>query len=241
MVVSPISLIFQNKHWVVCDKPSGWLSIPSRMGRTDPRRVVGIELEQHLGQKIWPVHRLDYEVSGLLLFALDANAHRVGNRWFENHTIQKTYEAWSHPVPAAFEPGVQDWRCKLVRGKKRAFEADYGKESITTAQAIAYINFNDLRCLRWQLLPRTGRSHQLRYELARHGSAILGDDLYGSQQHFFAQSIALRAVKLDFSSCAEAHDLGLPSTITAPELSTLVSNLGGYVSSQEFEVKVQDG
>lgn len=217
-------IIFQNKHWLICDKPCGWLSVPSRTGAADPRKVLGLELEKLLGLRIWPVHRLDCEVSGLLLFALNANAHRLANRWFENHDIRKTYEAWSHPVAGVVANMQEEWRCLLVRGKKRAFEADYGKEAITLAQATGRIIYNEHDCQRWELMPLTGRSHQLRYELAKHASPIIGDQLYGSKCAFIADGIALRAIRLDFRSCSEADALGLPPIIEAPGLSALLTS-----------------
>ena len=61
---------------VVVDKPAGWLSVPSHAGTADPRPVVGTRLQTQLGGRLWPVHRLDEDVSGLLLFARSAAAHR---------------------------------------------------------------------------------------------------------------------------------------------------------------------
>jgi tRNA pseudouridine32 synthase/23S rRNA pseudouridine746 synthase len=209
-----MNTVFKNNHFVVVNKPAGTLSTPSRMGRTDPRPVIGILLQQNLGQKIYPVHRLDEEVSGLLLFAWNDSAHKAANRWFELHEVRKTYEAIS-VVPSIgppFKPGeVNIWKSKLMRGKKRAYEADYGKESVTKSKLVTF----DANRSIWHLQPLTGRSHQLRYEMSKHGYPINGDGLYGSAHpHQEDGSIALRAVHLDFSAANQHGDFGLPTALS---------------------------
>lgn len=215
-----INIVFRNSNFIVIDKPAGALSTPSRMGRSDPRPVVGIILQEQLATKIFPVHRLDEEVSGLLLFALNASAHREANRWFETHEVRKTYEAASVALPADQNPNAQTvliWKSKLLRGKKRAYEADFGKESLTKAKLL--ISEPDRTI--WHLQPLTGRSHQLRYEMAKHGFPIDGDILYGSDRtNKSGEGIALRAIHLDFRSASKAGELGLPTNLQLTSLAT---------------------
>ena len=117
------SLVYENSHVVVVDKPAGWLSVPSRIGAKDERFCLGRVLEQQLELRLWPVHRLDAEVSGLLMFAKSAAAHRLLGAGFEHHQIHKTYLAWSTGrLPQDAKLGVaQRWQCRLLRGKKRAY------------------------------------------------------------------------------------------------------------------------
>ena len=65
-----LKIVFENPRFLVVDKPSGWLSVPGRQGEADPRPCLSRELRAR-GQ-VFPVHRLDEEVSGLILFARDA-------------------------------------------------------------------------------------------------------------------------------------------------------------------------
>jgi len=170
--------------------------------------------------QLWAVHRLDEEVSGVLLFAKSAAAHRLANEWFEKRQVEKKYEAFSLPVsnPSTLSQ-KQVWKSKLLRGKKRAYERDFGKESVTEAQFEKNIELEDQKCAVWTLSPRTGRSHQLRYEMAKHGYPILGDSLYGSTAKWdHSGAIALRAVKLDFTRCKDRESLGLPVEIVVSDL-----------------------
>lgn len=195
----PIKILFQNENFVIVDKPPLTLSVPARFA-DDDRPVVGTILQQQLKVQVFPTHRLDFEVSGLLLFALSAPAHSQANQWFEHKSIQKTYQAFSAGIAPA-ESKMQ-WRSQLLRGKKRAYESPVGKESLTQACFIK-------KCesyLLWDLQPITGRAHQLRYEMAKHGFPIVGDVLYGSTETW-PQGIALRAYKIDFPVQAKEWDL----------------------------------
>ena len=204
--------MFANARLVVVDKPAGWLSVPSRMGAADPRPCVGIALQTQLGCRLWPTHRLDEEVTGLLVFAKDADAHRVLNSAFADRQVHKTYLATtSGPPPEDARLGeTHRWTSRLLRGKKRAYLHPAGSEAITLATLTA----REGELLHWRLQPLTGRPHQLRVELARRGCAIVGDALYGSTRTY-GKGIALRATTLDFSASIAAQALGLPGVIQA--------------------------
>ena len=211
-MLTPYQLVFENEHFIVVDKASGVLSVPGRVENED--LILGRVLEADLGQRIYPIHRLDYEVSGLIIFAKNNISHREGNAWFNDKKIFKSYKALTtgqcptYPVNSETE-----WKCMLMRGKKRAYEASHGKLSITQVmfQGASVTSGQYL----WDLHPITGRSHQLRFELYRHGHPIVGDHLYGSPLLFNENihSIALRSYKLDFKLCLSAASLGLPSEI----------------------------
>lgn len=220
-----ISVVFENEHFVVCDKPSGVLTTPSRHAEEDPRTCLGTALQSSLGLQIYPVHRLDFEVSGLVLFAKSAAAHRDGNAWFEHKKIQKTYRAWTTEqsfahIPAnipserkIFSLTVEqefNWESRQLRGKRRSYLSPEGKQSQTKAK---FLRLNEKKFLEWDLEPITGRPHQLRLDLSRHGFPIVGDKLYGSQAPWAFQSIALRAYKIDFSNVPKGKSWGLPPQI----------------------------
>jgi tRNA pseudouridine32 synthase/23S rRNA pseudouridine746 synthase len=202
--------IFVNSHFIIVDKAPLVLSVPSRTGSQDERPCLGRLLEADLGVQIYPVHRLDYEVQGLIMYALTPAAQKAGNDWFLKKDISKTYCALSKSSGKFVIGESYEWTCKLLRGKKRAYESPHGKESLTLARLIS-IDQSGLS--HWELEPVTGRSHQLRYELFRHDEVIVGDSLYGSLAQFQTLGIALRAFKIDFKKIKNRELFGLPENI----------------------------
>lgn len=218
-----IRIVLQDENFVICDKPPGVLSVPSR-DRHDPRGCLGIELRHHLQQSVLPVHRLDFEVSGLIIFALNKKAHQIAQNWFEKKTISKMYLAetslqdfshWPVAIPTVTDSVELDlkktfhWKTQIQRGKRRSFESPHGEWAETRAQ----ITQVTASLIHWNLFPLTGKPHQLRLELSRRGFPIDGDHLYGSKIKLpESAGISLRAVRLDLSQVA--NRLGLPGIIS---------------------------
>ncbi len=192
--------LFENDHFIAIDKPAGWLSVPSRMGTNDPRPCVGIALQGQLSARLWPIHRLDLEVSGVIVFAKSAADQRHMNVLFENRTVVKTYHALTEVRGQINLAANQNfvWESKLLRGKKRAYENERGKPSKTEGVVLENCAHKTPPYISWNLKPITGRPHQLRFEMAKQGTPIVGDRLYGSQVDYVEGAIALRCVSLAF-------------------------------------------
>ncbi|MEK6773425.1 MAG: pseudouridine synthase [Bdellovibrionota bacterium] len=223
-----MKIIFQNENFIAVDKESGVLTVPSRLGTKDDRPVLGVELQNQLKQQVFPVHRLDFEVSGLVLFSLNAKAHALASGWFEKKQVLKTYRAiaaiqnfdhWPENIPCARDPidGPTEepflWKSRILRGKKRSFESPHGDLAETLAHLMVVDKIKNRA--EWKLYPLTGRSHQLRFELSRHGFPIYGDQLYGSKIKVEGHHIALRATGISFKKIV-GERLGLPENLNVP-------------------------
>jgi len=208
-----VNIVLQTAEILIVEKASGWLTTPART-TDDPRPVLGRELQAHLGMQIYPVHRLDFEVSGLTLWAKTPLAHTRAQLWFEHGVVGKLYEGLSRPGVGEPPLDWQEWKSRLVRGKRRSFAASHGKDAVTRARVIA----QEDGYWRWQLVPVTGRPHQLRVEMAAHGCPLIGDTLYGGESAR-PDWIALRAVELSFSRVPEAERFGLPEVVATSSLS----------------------
>lgn len=219
-----IQVVFQNHNFVVCNKPAQVLSVPARE-KADIRACLGLELQKKLKVQVFPVHRLDYEVSGLILYALNSKAHQIAQEWFQKKLIQKTYIAktplqdfshWPENIKTdkskiTPEVGLSFfWNTQILRGKKRSYESTHGE----WAETIANIYASNDKSIIWHLKPVTGKAHQLRLELSRHGFPIDGDGLYGSKVQLNEPGIALKAVKIELNEIEDT--LGLPSVLNLP-------------------------
>ena len=224
---APPRVEFSNAHVVVVDKPPGVLTVPSRTGAADPRAVLGRKLEAALGSRLWPVHRLDFEVTGLVLFARSAEAHRIANAAFESRRVRKRYRALcenAEKLPAL--PAPFTWQSLLVRGKRRSFAAPHGKPALTRAVAesltpaaphVTPTEDAPTTLAVFTLDPETGRPHQLRVHLATAGFPIAGDTLYGAKTTLtIPDAIALTAFSLEFMDPNDRAALDVPAILELP-------------------------
>lgn len=157
---------------VAIDKPSGLLSVP---GRGPDKADCASARVQALYPDALIVHRLDMGTSGLLVFGRGPEAQRRLSGAFEQRQTHKRYQALVAGCPDAHEgqidlPLICDWPNR----PRQMVDAARGKPSQTQWRQVGR---HDLGA-RLELVPITGRSHQLRVHLQSLGHPILGDELY---------------------------------------------------------------
>lgn len=151
-------------HWideslVVVDKPAGLLALPDGYDPAKPHlRAV---LEPALG-RLWIVHRLDKDTSGLIVLARDAEAHRDLNTQFERGEVEKTYLAIVEGVPA-WETIELTWplRADGDRRHRTVVDPRRGKAAVTICTRLQVGRGRALL----EIKPKTGRTHQNRAHL----------------------------------------------------------------------------
>ncbi len=167
------SIILENDDLIAVNKPVGLASIAEG---TTGRTCLLHELEAEYGQKIYPVHRLDKLVSGVILFARHAEAHRHLNRQFEQRTVQKTYLALVHDRLKPRQGTIKEPLRQFGSGRM-GVDPKRGKPAETQFKVVEqYRNFTYLFAF-----PHTGRRHQIRVHLYSLGHPIVGDPLYGEK------------------------------------------------------------
>lgn len=218
-------ILFENEDLAIAFKPSHFLSVRSRFHNKDPQPNLIDHLTNRFQQSTFlPVHRLDFEVAGIILLAKNKNTQSQLSSYFEKRTLKKTYWALSLEVdlhlfeklPFEIEKinltkeNHFEWKSKILRGKKRSYAAHNGDLALTQATHKGIQKLHSFQIHKWELQPLTGRSHQLRFEMARHSHPIVGDELYFAPLvPSYKKGIALVAKKLDFSNCPNYEKLGL--------------------------------
>jgi len=186
-------ILFENADILAVNKPEGLPVIPERLpGRENLAAI----LQGKYTQKIFVVHRLDREVSGVILFAKNEDNHRYLNDQFAAHTVCKTYIALVHGIPSE-SAGVINQPLRQFGSGRMGVDAEKGKPSLTEYRVMERIGKNALL----ELQPKTGRRHQLRVHLYHIGHAIVGDPLYGdpAMRKLFPR-LMLHASAISFNS-----------------------------------------
>jgi RluA family pseudouridine synthase len=193
---------------LVINKPAGLRSLPD--GYDPSRPYVRSLLEPHFG-RLWMVHRLDKDTSGVLVLARSATAHRALNTQFEQHLVRKTYHALAAGCPEWEETTVcLSLRPNGDRHHRTVVDQSSGKPAVTRLRLLQCF---PAACL-IEAQPETGRTHQIRAHLAASGLPILNDSLYGALPlpGLPIDSLALHAHSLELTHPVS----GLPLHLEAP-------------------------
>jgi RluA family pseudouridine synthase len=179
--------------WVL-DKPAGVLSHPNPPAKRAANALVSAEYDYDRelyrartpGEKgvrrIWLVHRLDRETSGLILCALTENAATHMKDALERREVEKEYRALVLGIPGGGGELTGEWRDHLERSRRDGrveVAAVGGRTPNATTEYTVVKHLAAAGVALLALKPREGRTHQLRVQCARHGHPIAGDDRYG--------------------------------------------------------------
>ncbi len=196
-------LIYQDEFLLALNKPNNMLSVP---GKDLQHYSLTQWAADHYGTAL-VVHRLDCATSGIMLFARRIEIQRALNQQFQNRIVHKTYIAithhWSYAAQGTLQlPLLTDW---LNRPRQKI---DYlqGKSAITDWQVLEQ-NPQSTRLL---LMPKTGRSHQLRVHMSALGHPIMGDTLYAPKWSIItAPRLYLHAYQIQLNHPATQQSLSL--------------------------------
>ena len=167
-------MLFENEDIIAVSKPEGLASIPERM---QGRESLLSFLSSRTPGKLYVVHRLDKEVSGVILFAKHEVAHRFLNHQFQQGRVKKIYLALTHGVIEA-ERGVIDRALRAYGSGRMGVDAEKGKRSIT--EFVVRQRFDAYTLV--NVYPATGRRHQIRVHFYSINHPLVGDLRYGDRE-----------------------------------------------------------
>lgn len=170
----PPRIVHDDHEILVVDKPAGLLSVP---GRGEDRADCLINRLRGGFPTVLLVHRLDLDTSGVMVFALTPHAQRHLGKQFEARMPRKIYLArlagrLEPRAGVVDQPLIVDWPNR----PRQKIDHQQGRPAITDWRVIRHQGDET----RIRLMPKTGRSHQLRVHMAHLGHPILGDRLYAT-------------------------------------------------------------
>ncbi|MGH1375310.1 MAG: pseudouridine synthase [Alphaproteobacteria bacterium] len=189
---APLEIIHQDDDILVVSKPAELLCVPGRKAEHADSLELRVKAEIPEARI---VHRLDMCTSGLVIMAMNAQAHRNLGLQFERRKTQKTYIAivWGHiedDTGTVELPLICDWPNRPLQ----MVDFESGKAAQTNWEVLERMGNNMTRVA---LYPITGRTHQLRVHMAEIGHPIVGDEFYAHDQAYAAsERLLLHAHKL---------------------------------------------
>jgi RluA family pseudouridine synthase len=186
----PFFLLFEDEYMIAVNKAAGIAVSPDRWDDSKERldKLLAALLARRGGAetgRIYTVHRIDRDTSGLVVFAKDPETHRRLSKAFEERQIKKRYIAVVHG-----RPGWEETDCDLPlvpNGNKQhltIIDKYQGKKALTRFRLLGGAGMYSVIEAR----PATGRTHQIRVHLASLGHPVACDPLYGSLKPVFLSS-----------------------------------------------------
>ena len=197
-------ILYSDDSVIVLNKPAGISILPEGWDPSAPWLVKDLEEGQPAlsespaptARRIWVIHRLDKVTSGVMVFALTADAHRALNIQFEKHETEKIYHAITVGAPP-WEEKVTKFPLRVNAGHRHRTVVD-DKDGMRAETRFKVLKRNAANVL-LEARPMTGRTHQIRVHAYALGYPLLGDVLYSAPPTEVIARPALHAYSLTFT------------------------------------------
>ena len=201
-----VRIIFENENFIAVEKPAGFLCHPpeNKQAYYNPRLDLQVKLGKMFDKPLFPVHRLDKDTSGIVLYAFNKLVANEFNQLFAHRKVTKTYIAvvrgWVLNDQIIQEPLQSDSSAELLEAETQIFPIAH------IEIPIANCRHPSSRYTLLKVLPNTGRYHQIRRHCQFISHPIIGDKTHGDQFHnklfereFKIKGLLLRAQNISFS------------------------------------------
>ncbi|MBI5273462.1 MAG: RluA family pseudouridine synthase [Chlamydiales bacterium] len=187
-----LEILYEDAYLVVINKPKRLLSVASN----DKNEVSAHSLlkERALHQTVYPVHRLDQDTSGVMVFVYDEVAKEHLKEQFFHHTITREYLAFVEGCPIPLQGKWEHYLYETATYHSKVSDASTGKLAITYYEVLS--QKKDKSLIKFTL--HTGRKNQIRVQAAHEGFPVVGDKKYGSKTESHHRMF-LHATKLGFT------------------------------------------
>ena len=202
-------ILFENEHLLVVDKPHFLTMSPTGQYLQE---TLLVRLKQQTGNEhLTPIHRLDRETAGVVLFSKTVESRGIYQQMFAERRVQKTYQA----IAPVLEHLVFPQTIKLRMEKGEPFYTMRVVEGCPNSETYIDIIEKKQHLAKYLLKPLTGKQHQLRVHLNHLGIAILHDPFYPHVRHKadddFSQPLQLLAKHIAFTDPITLQDMQFES------------------------------
>lgn len=163
-----MEFLHTDKDLVVCIKPVG----------LDSEKEVPEQIVAALGGQVYPIHRLDLNVGGVMVYARNKSAAATLSKLVQDGQLFKEYRALVHGTP----PEAATWQDFLFKDsrKNKVFAVKKERKGVKKA-SLEFVRLTDSDPSLVHIKLHTGRSHQIRVQFSSRGFPLVGDHKYGSR------------------------------------------------------------
>lgn len=175
------TVIYQDEWILVLNKIPGFYSIPPRPGNVETHNL--LDIFKAYNEELYPVHRLDRDTSGVIVYAKTKEAHKHLSLQFENREVIKTYYSLVRGQ-IQDEEGVIDQPLFMELSGKTSVSKQ-GKKSVSAFKVL-----EKFKSYTWvEVKPETGRTHQIRAHFKFLGHPLAVDPIYSNKKHLFLSEV----------------------------------------------------
>lgn len=179
--MNPLEILYSDEQIAVAVKPAGVLSQADEKGHESMLSLLSCQI----GGEIFPVHRLDRETAGVMVFARTAKAAAALSVALQEKKFVKEYLAILTAKPLE-EEGVFEDLLFFDRGKGKVFPVKRARRGVKDAKLSYKLIENSDTLSLVRVFPETGRTHQIRVQFASRKMPLYGDRKYGGAGHALA-------------------------------------------------------
>ena len=169
-------ILYNDSEIVVCIKEKGILS---QQGKPGQKSMIDI-LQAEVGSEIYPVHRLDKEVSGVMVYAKTQKAAANLSAQVSSREMEKHYLATTE-ISASDTEGTMEDLLFFDKGKNKSFVVKKERKGVKKAVLEYKLVSGEAGRFTYKVRLLTGRTHQIRVQFASRKMPLVGDKKYGSK------------------------------------------------------------
>jgi len=193
-----LEILYQDEFFVAINKPAGMLVHRTNIAFEENVLIAERLLKEQIGQKVFPLHRIDRPTSGILVFGLSSEAASLVQPLFPTEEVKKYYLTIVRGYMTENHGIIEKPLKKKLYGDLQESKSEYWSLSQSEIPIASTDRYPSSRYSLLKVYPHTGRMHQIRRHLAHDRHYVIGDSTHGDnrQNHFFKAQFGMENLLL---------------------------------------------
>lgn len=215
-----LPILFEDDYYIAINKPAGVLVHRTSIAKEENELLAVQMLRDQIGQKVYPLHRIDRPTSGVLLFGKSSHATALLQPLFTTDQVKKFYLSIVRGFMSEKHGFIDQPLKKKLIGDLQVAKTEFWSLAHSEIPYASSPRYNTSRYSVIQAYPHSGRMHQIRRHMAHERHYIIGDTAHGDnkQNNFFRkqfglQNLLLHAWKLEFTHPVSKEEIRIKAVL----------------------------